>query len=196
MENRKIKHSYGGMQQDITSSQFQPNFYFEGRNVRINATDSQSTNSIINEKGNSLILTIPKPVIDKSNPNSKKITYNSKVLEYKTTEIDSLGISGDQVIIGHSNSRNHVIIFTTDNNGFDCIWKMTYDTYDLTLLYVRDMGFSKNNPIQTINNFENEDVDKVYWVDSKSQMRFINIYHSIKNKDTEELIDAVSKKDM
>ena len=74
---------------------------------------------------------------------------------------------------------------------------MTYDTYDLTLLYVRNMGFSINNPIQTINNFENKDVDKVYWVDSKSQMRFINIHHSINNKDVEELIDvSVSVIDM
>lgn len=69
--------------------------------------------------------------------------------------------------------------------------KLTYDTYDLTLLYVRDMGFSINNPIQTINNFENKNVDKVYWVDSKSQTRFINIYHSIENKDVEELIDII-----
>ena len=52
------------------------------------------------------------------------------------------------------------------------------------------MGFSKNNPIQTVNNFENKDVDKVYWVDSKSQTRFINIYHSTTNKDIEELIDV------
>ena len=178
------------MIKDLSKSQPQQNYYFEGRNVRINATTDQSTNSVSNEKGNSLILTVPKPVIDKSNPNSKKITYNSKVLEYKTSEIDTLSISKDQVIIGHSNSRDNVIIFTTDNNGFDCIWKLTYDTYDLTLLYVRNMGFSKDNPIQTVNNFENKDVDKVYWVDSKSQMRFINIYHSVDNKDIEELIDV------
>jgi hypothetical protein len=152
MENRKIKHSYNGMQQDVTPSQFQPNFYFEGKNIRLNATNSQSTNSITNEKGNSLILTIPTPVINNSNSNLKKILYNSQELIYKTTEIDDLSASGEQVIIGHSNSRNYVILFTTDNNGFDCIWKMNYESYDLTLLYVRDMGFSENNPIETINN--------------------------------------------
>lgn len=189
MQNKQIKHGYGGMIKDLSKSQPQQNFYFEGRNIRLNATDSQSTNSVTNEKGNSLILAIPIPTINNSNPSLKKILYNSKELLYKTSEIDDLPISGEQIIIGHSNSRNYVILFTTDDNGFDCIWKMTYDTYDLTLLYVRDMGFSKNNPIQTVNNFENEDVDKVYWVDSKSQTRFINIYHSIENKDIEELID-------
>lgn len=190
MQNKQIKHGYGGMIKDLSKSQPQQNYYFDGRNIRLNATDSQSTNSVTNEKGNSLILTIPIPVINKSNPNLKKIIYNGKELIYKTTEIDNLSPSGEQFIIGHSNSRNYVILFTTDNNGFDCIWRMTYDTYDLTLLYVRNMGFSKNNPIQTINNFENKDVDKVYWVDSKSQTRFINIYHSIDNKDIEELIDV------
>ena len=190
MQNKQIKHNYGGMIRDLSKSQPQQNFYFEGRNVRINATDSQSTNSITNEKGNSLILTIPIPIINKSDPNLKKILYNNKELIYKTAEIDSLSPSGEQIIIGHSNSREYIILFTTDNNGFDCIWKLRYDTYDLTLLYLRNMRFSVNNPIQTINNFENKDVDKIYWVDSKSQMRFINIYHSINNKDVEELIDV------
>ena len=189
MQNKNIKHSYGGMIKDISSSQPQQNYYFDGKNIRINATDSQSTNSITNEKGNSLIITIPTLTINKSNPNSKKIFYSNKELIYKTTEIDNLVVGSEQIIIGHSNSREYIILFTTNDNGLDCIWKLTYDTYDLTLLYLRDMNFSKNNPIQTINNFENKNIDKVYWVDSKSQMRFINIYHSIKNKDTEELID-------
>ena len=189
MQNKQIKHSYGGMNQDITKSQFPNNYYFQGNNIRINATTDQSTSSVMNEKGNSLIITIPIPVINKSNPNSKKILYNNKELIYKTTEIDNLLASDEQVIIGHSNSREFIIIFTTDDNGFDCIWKLSYNTYDLTLLYIRNMGFSKNNPIQVVNNFENKNVDKVYWVDSKSQMRFINIHHSINNKDIEELID-------
>jgi hypothetical protein len=196
MINKQSVHSYEGMQKDISNSKYQPNFYFEGHNIRINSTDSQSTSSVTNEKGNALILTIPKPVINKSNPNLKKIIYTNvetnvtKELIYKTTEIDNLSSIKDQLIIGHSNSRNHVIIFTTNNEGFDCIWKLTYDSYDLTLLYTRNMGFSTNNPIQTINNFENKNVDKVYWVNSKSQMRFINIYHSITNQDIEELIDV------
>jgi hypothetical protein len=187
MENRKIKHSYGGMVKDVTSSQFQPNFYYEGKNIRINSTDSQSTNSITNEKGNSLILTIPVPTI---NYDTKVITYGSKTLNFTTDEIDYLTQSEDQIIIGHSNSREDIILFTTDNNGFDCIWKVNYETYDITLLYLRNLKFSINNPIQTINNFENQYIDKVYWVDGFNQMRFINIKHSVLNQDLEELIDV------
>jgi len=44
---------------------------------------------------------------------------------------------------------------------------MNYYNYNIELLYLRNLGFSTNNPIQALNNFENEKIDKVYWVDSK-----------------------------
>ena len=187
MANKSVTHTYGGMMQDISKSKFGNSFYFEGKNVRIIATDTQSTGSLTNEKGNSLILTVPVPTI---NNTLKTITYGSKTLNFTTTELANINSSGDQIIIGSSNSRNYVLLFTTNNNGMDCIWKVNYETYELTLLYVRNMGFSTSNPIQVINNFENKNIDKVYWVDGKNQMRFINIEHSIANEDAEELIDV------
>ena len=185
--NKAVTHSYNGMIQDVTKSKFSNQFYFEGKNIRIIATDTQSTGSITNEKGNSLILTIPTPIIDYDN---KIINYNDKTLNYTTSEINYNTQSLEQKIIGHSNSREYIILFTTDNNGFDCIWKVSYDNYDITLLYLRNLGFSINNPIQTVNNFENEVLDKIYWVDGKSQLRNINIFHNIINGDLEELIDV------
>ena len=186
--NKSIIHSYEGMQQDTSKSKFNNAFYFEGKNIRVVATDSQSTGSLTNEKGNSLIFKIPTPVINYS---TKVITYGAKTLSYLNNEINyDSSQSADQVIIGHANSRNYLLLFTTDDNGFDCVWKMKYDNYDITLLYLRDMGFSKNNPIQAISNFENNSIDKIYWVDGKNQLKFLNIEHSIINKDLENLIDV------
>ena len=186
--NKFIKHSYKGMLQDLNKSDFSNEYYFEGKNIRIIATDSQSNDNITNEKGNSLILTIPKPVI---NYGLKQISYNNKTLNYLNDEINLLSPnqSDDQIIIGHCVTREYIILITTDNNGFDCVWKIEHDTYDLTLLYLRNLELSENNPVQIINNFENQNIDKIYWVDSKNQMRFLNIKHSIENKDFEELID-------
>ena len=62
--NKNIIMTYNGMNQDISQSKFSNQFYFEGRNIRILATDSQSTNSVTNEKGNSLTVTIPEINID------------------------------------------------------------------------------------------------------------------------------------
>ena len=52
--NKNVIMTYNGMNQDISQSKFSNQFYFEARNIRILATDSQSTNSVSNEKGNSL----------------------------------------------------------------------------------------------------------------------------------------------
>jgi len=187
MANKQITHSYGGMMQDTTKSKFPNSFYYEGRNIRVFATDSQSTGSLTNEKGNSLIFQVPTPVINRS---TKVISYYGKTLNYTTSELSGTNQSGDQVIVGHSNSRKYILLFTTDNNGFDCIWKVQYDNYDITLLYMRDLSFSSNYPIQVINNFENKNIDKIYWVDGNSQLRFLNIEHSIANEDLEELINV------
>jgi len=192
--NKSVTQTYNGMQQDLTKSKFSNNFYFEGKNIRIVTTDSQSTNSVTNEKGNSLILTIPTPVI---NYTTKVITYGLDTLSYTTDEINTMyfisGIlyeqSQEQFIVGHCTIRNNIILFTTDNNGFDCIWKVNDTTYDIELLYLRNLGFNVNNPIQCVNNYENEIIDKIYWVDSIHQTRFLNIYNSIQNLDAENLID-------
>lgn len=192
--NKAVQQGFEGMVQDINKSQFPNKFYFEGRNIRVVATDTQSTGAVTNEKGNSLILTIPIPVIDGTN---SRILYDSKQLVYTTPEIDSVYFVSDsyrtsfeQIIIGHTFSRNSLILLTTDNNGFDCIWKVNDITYDIELLYMRDLQFNITNPIQCINNFENDIIDKIYWVDGKNQLRFLNITHSVSNGDLEELIDV------
>lgn len=189
--NKNVIMTYNGMNQDISQSKFSNQFYFEGKNIRILATDSQSTNSVTNEKGNSLILTIPQINIDFIN---KRITYNSKILNYTTDQINNSYItqSSDQLIIGHAIGKNSTVLFTTDNNGFDCIWSFDNVTYDLTLLYLRNLNFSVNNPIQALINYENDKIEKVYWVDGKNQMRFLNIKQSITNGDNDELIDIES----
>jgi hypothetical protein len=186
MENKQIKHSYGGMRKDITQSKFSNQYYFEGKNIKLTSTDTQSTGSISNIEGNELLFTIPTPVIDYE---AKTISYNDKILIFTTSDINYNIQSEDQYIIASVTTRDDIILLTTDNNGIDCIWKVNSITYDLTLLYLRNLNFSTNNPPQIINNFENELVDKIYWVDGNSQMRFLNLKHSIENDDIEELID-------
>jgi hypothetical protein len=189
MANKNIQHSYGGMMQDVTTNKFSNGFYFEGKNIKIAATDSQSTGAVTNEKGNLLTLTIPVPIINYS---AKTISYGIKSLSYNTSELIGPSQSLDQIIIGHTLYRDGAILFTTDSLGFDCVWKYNFAANDLTLLYLRNMGFNILKPIQAVNNFENKLIDKVYWVDGLNQMRFLNINHSIANQDAEELIDIDS----
>lgn len=203
--NNVVQHSYNGMMQDITKPLMSNQFYFEGRNIRIIATDTQGTKSVINEKGNLKVLTVPIPQINSLNSTIdysvdtvlKTLPYVNKSTTQPRNELEetyfisenNYRTSGTQIIIGNTLVRDDIILFTTDNNGFDCIWKVDDITFDVELLYLRDLGFNINYPIQSINNYENKNIDKVYWVDGKNQMRFVNIYHSEENLDLENLID-------
>lgn len=187
-----------GMNQDLSKSKHPGDFYYEGNAIRIINTDSQSLYSVENEKGNELVLSIPSPII---NSNTNSIDYNNKKLLFINNPNNELLnsdlplISGNQIIIGHTITRNSIILLTTDNDGFDCIWEVNNvlgDSYDLTLLYCRNLSFTTDNPIQVLYNYENEKIQKIYWVDGENQLRFLNIRHSIKNGDAEELIDLPS----
>lgn len=194
--NKQALYTFNGMSQDTTKSKASNTFYFEGRNIRIVSTDSASTGSATNEKGNELVLTIPTPVFELS---KGRISYGNSFIKFdpRKTELKdtySGKTSGTQTIIGHINSRDNIVVMTTDNNGFDCIWEIiiTDAGHSIELKYMRDLGFSTSNPIQAVFNYENERIQKVYWVDGKSQLRFINLEHTIANKFIDNLIDVNS----
>ena len=109
--NKNIVMTYNGMNQDISQSKFSNQFYFEGKNIRILATDSQSTNSVTNEKGNSLTVTIPQINI---NFIDKIITYDSKILNYTTDQINNSYTTqpGEQIIIGHAIGKDNTVLFS------------------------------------------------------------------------------------
>ena len=88
--NKSVNHSYNGMIQDVTKSEFSNQFYFDAKNIRILATDTQSSGSITNEKGNSLILSVPTPIINYTN---KTISYNSDIIDYTTSEINLFSVA-------------------------------------------------------------------------------------------------------
>lgn len=196
---KNTTYTYQGANQDISRSKHRPEFYFEAQHIRILASDGQTTGSVVNEKGNTLVATIPSVVI---NTTTNKITYGTKTLSYENNnEIDEQVNAGDlpassssQQIIAHVNTRDGVVLFTTDGLGMDCIWLLDDvlgGTYDLQLLYVRNLGFDINYPIQAVFNYENENIQKVYWVDGIHQVRFLNIkYDSI--EDNEPLIELDS----
>lgn len=180
-----VKYSFSGANQDITKSKHPFQYYFDGQHIKITATEDQSTGSIMNEKGNTSVVTIPTVTINES---TSTITYGTSTLVYDSTnEIASQIASGslptsssDQIIIGHIETRDGLVLWTTDSVGFDCIWHLDNilsDVYTLKLLYVRDFNFNINKPIQAVYNFENENIQKIYWVDGAHQIRYINITH-------------------
>jgi hypothetical protein len=82
------------------------------------------------------------------------------------------------ITIGTSVINDNLILFTTDN-GTDRIYKIKppneSGVSDVIRLYDGSLNFSINNKIKTLPFYENENIQKVYWIDGRNQPRVINI---------------------
>ena len=89
--------------------------------------------------------------------------------------------------IGYGIIRDSIIVFTTSDDsatgGQGSIWKLTYDdtiqpfNYTLKLLYSNlNIGFTTRHPIinEAKGNYENIDVQKIYWTDNFNNIRYVN----------------------
>ncbi len=149
--NVKESHIVTGMSRDSSVSRQNPNLVYDAHNIRITTKDgNNSLMAVTNEKG-------------------------TKRLEY----------SGDTIIgtpIGDAILDKYIILFThTDSPGTgekkDHIYKCEIigDTADITTIFSGDASFSLQHPIETLPIYENENIQKVYWVDGINQPRVINI---------------------
>lgn len=80
--------------------------------------------------------------------------------------------------VGHCVLGKYLVVFTaTEDDGYSYIYRVekTGDTYTSTILYQGYIMLSPHNPIEAIGIYENEFVQKVYWIDSINQPRVINI---------------------
>ena len=147
---------YKGMSKDLAKDK-QSDKYFNAKNIRILATDQQSSFSVTNEHGNQKIFAIPTPAFNISTTSidytvgttDKFLVYetNTNVIPRCNLEENYYGAagpvetSGTQVIIGTKELRDSAIIITTDSSGFDCFWELTNvnnGQFDLVLLYMND----------------------------------------------------------
>lgn len=161
MEKNVQQFQIRGMQRDLSVSKFNPEFAFENMNIRITAQEGNNLLSVTNEKGN------------------RKI----QIIE---NEEDDLLIEG--LYLGYGILNDTLILFTTGvledpetskDVKADRIYKLTYsrsgNLFRGELVFQGDLNFNELNPIETLCIFENEDIQKVYWVDGINQPRVINI---------------------
>lgn len=80
--------------------------------------------------------------------------------------------------IGSCVINEYLILFTTDDS-YDRIYKIKppndSGVSDVVKLAELNLNFNESNKIQTLPFYENESVQKVYWIDGLNQPRVINI---------------------
>lgn len=86
-------------------------------------------------------------------------------------------ISVEGTYLGHCLLNKYLVVFSIDADSSrpDYINRIDLETLDKTLLYNGNLNFSLDHPIEAINSYENESIQKVYWTDGYNQPRMINI---------------------
>ena len=154
MAIRKSVFNIKGMTRDMAVSKFSSEYAFENKNLRIIATDENTSFGLVNERG--------------------------------TAPMSLYGLSSNYITgtpIGQEVINNQLILFTTNSNGTDKIYKFNLSFNEgqpegylySTELYTGDLNFDSEHPIECISIYEDEQLQNVYWTDGKNQPRVINI---------------------
>lgn len=148
MALKKEQHFFKGMQRDLSVSKFNPEYAFDAQNIRITARDNNTLLTVTNERGN-------------------------KEMPLQSPSGDPVTIDG--VLLGQNVLSNYVTLFTkgTNDNIYRLKNKGTY--FEALLLFSGNLNFSTDYPIENIGVYENDNIQKVYWIDGLNQSRVINI---------------------
>jgi hypothetical protein len=124
---------------------------------------------------------------------------NAEITIY-TEDEGTLSIEGTP--IGQAVLNDNWIIFTA--GAASKIYKLWFgdkdnigikDTLYGKCLHTGALGFSVDNPIETLTYYENEDVQKVYWTDGLNQPRVINIAKSSFNDTDFDFVPTLTGKE-
>ena len=99
------------------------------------------------------------------------------VTNEKGTQQCSLSSSLAGTIIGSSVLNDYLVIFTHDSLS-DHIYRLESNgslSFNVASLFNGNLGFSIDHPLETLCVYENDSIQKVYWVDGIHQLRYINI---------------------
>lgn len=149
MEKKLQRFIIKGMKQDSSISKADNEFSYKNVNVRITQNHDTSLFTITNEKG-------AKAVFE--------------------------GIEG--YVLGHSVINKKVVIFTTKTSSEntednpDTIYRIDFTTNELKILFRGNLNFHQEFPIETIASYETEELQKVYWIDGRNELRSLNIADS------------------
>lgn len=114
---------------------------------------------------------------------------NTKLLDISGTPIGVCILNKYLVIFTHSTRLEGTEIFSTTDNIYRI--EINENTLNKELLFSGNLNFDTNYPIETLGVYENENIQKVYFIDGKNQARVINIVYTYNDR-----IKEYEKKDI
>lgn len=184
MAIKKSLFNVKGMLRDAAASKFTPEYAYENQNLRVIATDDNTSYGLTNEKGNVAsaitldgisISSIPGTPVGQEVLNDTLVLFTTGTDGDRLVTINAPG-AGTSVAISATGGAPATINY---NSGIgDSIFRFNIDDYgglSGITLFSGSLGFDSGSPIESIGIYENEELQKVYWTDGKNPPRVINI---------------------
>lgn len=105
---------------------------------------------------------------------------NTKLLDISGTPIGVCILNKYLIIFTHSTRLKGTEISSTTDNIYRI--EIKEDTLNKELLFSGNLNFDTNHPIETLGVYENENIQKVYFIDGKNQARVINIIYTYRDR--------------
>ncbi len=170
-----------GMNRDLSISKAGESSAYENHNIRILARDHDTLLSVTNERGNKVAV-MNVEIGDNlriTEDEELRITEDELFRTVGAGSVETLDFQG--ILIGWNVLNNYVVLFT--NEGLtDRIYRIKYEKndehpeleFECALLFEGNLGFSLSNPIESVVYHETDKILKIYWVDGKNVLRFMN----------------------
>lgn len=164
-----------GMNRDLSISKTGESSAYENHNIRILARDHDTLLSVTNERGNKIAVIhgLESDNLRVTESEEVRITENElyRVVGEGTSE--SVDIRG--ILIGWNVLNNNVVLFTNEGTT-DRIYHVWYEGGEFygRLLFQGFLNFSINSPIESVVYHETDEIQKIYWVDGRNVLRFMN----------------------
>lgn len=194
MTIKQASHSFRGMRKDISPSKASPEYIIDALNIRLTPNGRDSLFSITCERYPELKISIPAKEIW-SSINNIKIEYqhyciiNNFLILFLIIE----GVAGKNTFVYNTILKidlSDITALDTDYSKYILFsgWKNknTGETYNYLNL---------NSSIDSLASYENDEIQKIYWVDGVNQPRVINIAanEEIRSKWNEKSFDFIKE---
>lgn len=170
-----------GMQKDVADSGMDKQHAFDLHNLRTRNSDTNTLTALVNEIGN--LRAVPKTELDIKGTvigfsilNDQGILFTHELPSASVQRAASIvnGVICDYEEELSTKTCDHIYIVTVEKREHELI--DGNDVYvDALEYFCGNLGFSTDNPIECTTYFENEKVQKVYWVDGLHGLRYANI---------------------
>ena len=171
-----------GMAKDLTRGKATQNYAYDMMNLRSVPVDDGTMFCLVNEKGNQQIVLYEEDF--EFQTNNSPSSYNPNVWQIGDTSKNTTSVVATLkgILLGYCITTNYLVVFShqegigiSEPDHIYRIRKGDDGTYYCLTVYDGNLGFDAKNPIETQSWYESGDMEKVYWIDGKNQLRSVNV---------------------